>query len=305
MHVTLKEKILEYFGHLMALITAVCWTFTAVSFEFAGKRIGSLSLNLHRLIFGFIFLSLYTLLSRGMLLPVDADLETWIWLSISGLIGVVIGDMLLFRAFIEIGSRISMLIYSLVPPITAVLSFFILKENMRFSQILGMLVTLAGICLVILKKEGNQKVKLNHPIRGILLALGGATGQSLGLILSKFALNNYNVFAATQIRLISGIIGFSLIITFSKRWQRFFISYKDKIGMAFTLNGSFWGPFLGISLSLLAIKYIETGVASTIMSIIPVFIIPFSVILFKEKVTKKEVLGAIIAVSGVVILFLV
>ena len=299
------ENNLEYFGHLVALSTAICWTLTAVSFEYAGKLIGSLSLNLHRLIFGFVFLTIYTFISRGIPFPTDADSTTWLWLFFSGIIGVVLGDLLLFRAFIEIGSRISMLIYSLVPPLTGIFSFLILGESMRYSQILGMMVTLYGISLVILKKESKQKVKLSHPIRGILLALGGAVGQSLGLILSKFALKDYDVFAATQIRLIAGIIGFAIIITFSKRWSRFFASYKNKKGMILTLNGSFWGPFLGISFSLLALKYVEAGVASTIMSVVPVFIIPFSIFLFKEKIQFKEIIGALIAFLGVTILFLV
>jgi len=55
---------------------------------------------------------------------------------------------------------------------------------------------------------------------------------------------------------------------------------------------------------LLSIKYISTAVASTIMAVVPVLIIPPAILFFKERVTLKEIVGAIIAVGGVVMLFM-
>jgi drug/metabolite transporter (DMT)-like permease len=68
--------------------------------------------------------------------------------------------------------------------------------------------------------------------------------------------------------------------------------------------GAFFGPFLGVSFSLLAIKYADTGIAATIMALVPVLIIPPSMIIYKEKVTLKEAAGAILAVGGVAMFFL-
>jgi drug/metabolite transporter (DMT)-like permease len=74
--------------------------------------------------------------------------------------------------------------------------------------------------------------------------------------------------------------------------------------MKFIALGSFFGPFLGISFSLLSVKYTETGIAATIMAIVPILIIPPSIILFKEKFTWLEIIGAVISVAGVVVMFL-
>lgn len=294
----------NYIGELAALSTAFCWAITATSFEVAGKKVGSQPLNLIRLLIGMVFLCLFTLITRGMAFPFDATWNTWKWLFLSGLIGLVIGDLLLFEAFVRIGARISMLIYASAPPMSGILAYFILGESMSMMQIVGMVVTLTGIATVILVKGGQKKMKLAHPVAGVLLAFGGAFGQALGYIIGKFGLENYDAFAATQIRLLAGIIGFSLIFTLRGTWSSFFVSFKEKHAMKFITLGSFFGPFLGISLSLLAIQHTNPGVASTLTSITPILLIPIAIFIRKETVHFREFFGAMLAILGVALLFL-
>lgn len=295
---------MNYIGEFAALSTAFCWAITASAFEVAGKKVGSQPLNLIRLLIGSIFLFMFTYITRGLAFPIDASLNTWKWLFLSGLVGLVLGDLLLFEAFVRIGARISMLIYASVPPMSGILAYFILGETMSTIQIVGMFVTLTGIAIVILVKETGSKVKLSHPITGILLAFGGAFGQALGYIIGKFGLENYDAFAATQIRLIAGIIGFTILFSIRGNWKSFFDAFKEKQAMAFITLGSFFGPFLGISLSLLAIQHTNPGVASTLTSITPVLLIPVAIFIRKETVHFKEFLGAMVAISGVALIFL-
>ena len=295
----------NYIGEIAALFTAFCWTITATSFEFAGKKMGSLPLNIIRLFIAIIFLSIFNYFMRGIPLPTDASLSAWKWLSISGLIGFVLGDLFLFEAFVRIGSRISLLIMASVPPLTALLSFFILDELMTGSQLTGMLITLAGIALVILVKgKGKGNIKLSHPIKGLLFALGGAIGQSLGLILSKLGMADYDAFAATQIRVLAGILGFAIVFTVKRNWGSVVRAFDHKRAILVLTLGAFFGPFLGVALSLVSLQYTSAGVASTIMAITPVLIIPFSIFIHKEKVTIKEALGALLTVVGVAYIFM-
>lgn len=297
--------VLSHLGEIAALITALCWTITAISFESAGKRIGSLSVNFIRLIIAFFLIGIYTSISRGMFLPFDASATNWIWLFISGLIGFVIGDLFLFEAYVEIGSRISLLIMSSAPPITALAGFIILGEKFTLLNTLAMFVTVAGIALVILVKgDKDKKVHFSHPIKGILFALIGSLGQAFGLIFSKMGMGNYDSFASTQIRIIAAILGFAIVISFRKEWKNIAASFKDYKAIGYTSIGAFFGPFIGVSFSLIAIKYVSTGIVSTITSISPIIIIPMSIIFFKEKVTPKEIIGALISIIGVALLFL-
>ncbi|MCB0804796.1 MAG: DMT family transporter [Bacteroidales bacterium] len=302
----------SHLGEIAALLTAIFWTVTSMSFEAAGKRIGSLQVNLIRLYIAFGIYSIYLWVVRGLPFPVDATAEAWIWLSLSGLVGFAIGDLLLFQAFVVVGARVSMLIMAMVPPVTALSGWLILGETLNYQHILGMILTVTGISMVIVGRDAavsgskkRKKLKLSYPVGGLLLAFGGAVGQAVGLVLSKFGMKDYDAFAASQIRVLAGIVGFTMIFFFMRRWNRVKTGLKNKKGMMFTTIGSVFGPFLGVSFSLLAVQHTEAGVAATIMSIVPILLIPPAVLFFKEKITIREVIGSLVAVAGVALLFMV
>jgi len=298
------EFIHNHTGEFAALITALFWTITSLSFESASHRIGSLSVNILRLLIGFIFLTVYNLISRGIAFPTDAQPFNWFWLTLSGLIGFVFGDLFLFKSYTIIGSRFSMLIMTLVPPITAFFSFIILGERLTLFNYLGMALTFCGIAIAILTRDGeSDRLSLKLSPRGVLYAIGGAIGQALGLVLSKTGLRDYDPFAATQIRIIAGIAGFTVLVTVLGRWPQVVKAAVNREGMLLTTLGSFFGPFLGVSLSLISVKYTEAGIAATIMALVPVFIILPAVVIYKQRVTWAEILGAVISVGGVALFF--
>ena len=295
----------SHYGEVAALMVAFFWSITALSFEAASKKVGSLPVNIIRLVIGFAFLSIMNWISWGLLLPTDASLHNWIWLSVSGLIGFVIGDFLLFKSFTVIGAWLAMLIMTLAPPMVAVFGWLLLDERLSMMSLSGMVITLTGIIVVIFRPEGkNGNVAVSKPIAGLLFAFGGALGQALGIVFSKYGMQQYSPFAATQIRIIAGVIGFIVLITLLGKWVSVRSALMDRQAMIPTAIGSFFGPFLGVSFSLLAIQHTSTGVASTIMALVPIFIIPPSILLFKHKITAREILGTIISLCGVALFFL-
>jgi len=292
-------------GEIAALATTLCWAISATSFEIAGKKVGSLSVNYIRLVIGFILISIYTYFTRGMFFPIDATSSNWIWLSISGLIGFFIGDLFLFQAYLEIGSRISMLIMASSPPITAILGFLIMNEKISLISVVGMAITITGIAMVVLSKNPDEKkVEVNYSKKGIAYACLGSLGQAVGLIFSKIGMGDYSPFAATQIRIIAGFISFTILFLVLNKWSDLKLALKEKKAMIGITIGSLFGPFIGVSLALVSLKYTSAGISATITSIVPVVIIPFSVYVFKEKVAPKEILGAIVSVLGVILLFI-
>lgn len=294
-----------YYGELAGLATALFWTVTAISFEIAGKRVGTLSLNLVRLFMGFVFISLFLAISRGTPLPLDATRHNWIWLTVSGVIGFTLGDLLLFKGFILIGARVSMLIMSLVPPITALIGWMVMGETLTPANILGMVLVVGGISIVVIERSPTRsRVMINRPLRGVLAASGGAVGQAVGLVMSKYGMNGYDAFAATQVRIIAGTAGFLIVVSLMGFWNRIGSALRDAKAMGAMSVGAFFGPFLGVSFSLLAVKYIATGIAATLIALVPVIIIVPSVLIFREKATVREVVGAFVAVAGVAVLFL-
>ncbi len=307
----INDFFLAHRGEFAALLTAFFWTITALAFESAGKKIGSLQVNLIRLTMAFVFLSIFSWFMRGVVFPTDASMHNWVWLSISGLVGFVLGDLVLFQAYVVVGARISMLIMALAPGVAALVGWAWLGETITPKQGIAMLLTFSGIAMVILRRElsdpeqpnGRKRVRFSYPIAGLLLAFGGAVGQGGGLVLSKYGMADYDVFSAVQIRVLTGVIGFALIFAFLGRWQKLAEAFKNRKAISRTTIGAFFGPFLGVSFSLWAVKFTTTGVASAIMSIVPVLIIPFSVFIMKEKFNPKELIGAVLAMVGVFLFF--
>jgi drug/metabolite transporter (DMT)-like permease len=291
-------------GELAALATAFCWTITAIVFESASRKVGSVAVNIIRLVMALVLLGAFSYFRRGMFLPMDATLYTWYWLILSGLVGFVIGDLFLFEAFTLIGSRLSMLIMTLVPPITAFLGWMLMDEKLSMLNLMGMMMTMFGIALVIFQKHSVKGQRVKLPARGLFFAFLGAVGQASGYVISKMGMGNYDPFAATQIRVIAGVFGFAILISFFRRWQAVFKAVPQGKPMLLMMIGATFGPFIGVSLSLLAAQNTSTGIAATIMAITPILIIPPTLIFFKQPVSWKEIVGAAISVAGVSLFFI-
>ncbi|HHT21185.1 MAG TPA: DMT family transporter [Tissierellia bacterium] len=295
-------------GEVAALLTAISWTLTGLFFQWVTNRIGSLSLNLIRLVMAFLMIGVYAYLTRGMWLPSDATTHAWLWLSISGLIGFVLGDYYLFKSYELVGARIGLLIFSSAPIFAGVAGFFLWGERLSWWSGLGIALVLSGIGLVILTRSpasaDQTGVRFKFDPRGLLYAFVAAAGQAFGLIASKLGMGDYDPVAATQIRIIAAIIGFVIIYFVSSHWPTFFRALRDKKALAMSSLGALFGPFIGVTLSLYAVQRTNTAIASTIMSLMPVIIIPFSILIYKEKIQASEVLGAFVAIAGTAVLLL-
>lgn len=230
----------------------------------------------------------------------------YLLLFLSGIVGLVLGDTFLFASFKRIGPRISMLIMSFNPAIAAVVAYFVLQEQITGWGISGMVMTLTGIVFVIMQKnETNKLFKIS--VMGIIFAFLAAFGQGIGLILAKMAHTEgeINSLVATLIRIVSAIIILVPVMFFRNGYENVnngIVKQPKVIGLL--VLGSIIGPYLGITLSYLAIIYTEVGIASTLMSVVPVIMLPLSIMIYKEKITLAAVFGTCLAVAGVVILFL-
>lgn len=296
--------ITNHIGEISALLTAMLWVLSGTAFEHGGKRVSSQAVNLMRLIMAVLIMSVYLTIRRGSPIPFDASPQNWLWLSISGLVGFVLGDFFLFESYVLVGTRLALLIMSLSPILTGILSYFVFGEKLNLLNMLGIVLVILGIMLVVLTKNQGEKMKLNIQPRGLIYAILGAVGQSIGLIFSKLGMGSFDPFASTQIRLIAGTFGWILLFLIFGWFPRLKRFTTDRKALGFTFFGAFFGPFLGVSFALTAMQHTKAAVASAIMSIMPVLILPVNLVLFKEKIRSRAILGAVITVIGVVILYL-
>jgi drug/metabolite transporter (DMT)-like permease len=189
---------------------------------------------------------------------------------------------------------------SLAPMLTAIIGWFFLDEILSAKNIIAIVVSVAGIMLAI----SNRKMKLNIPLKGFLLAFGGALGQAVGLILSKKGMGQYDPVAATQIRALFGLLSFIILITLLRRWNKLGQAFTHTRAMKSVTVGAFFGPFVGVALGLFAIQKTQTGIASTLIALVPIFIIVPSAIMFNEKIRPQQVIGAIVSIAGATLFFI-
>lgn len=309
---------MHYLGEAISLAVAVSWTVTALFAEVGSKRLGSLQMNVIRMILSLVMLGATLWWFTGSPYPLYADGKTWLWLSMSGFVGYLLGDYCLFNSYIWIGSRFGQLFMTLAPPTAALFGWMLLGETLAWNALLGMLVTLTGIGISVLNKGESQKLSLKLPLKGVLFGIGAGVGQGIGLVLSKVGMNFYEgaipageelvtdlvPFASTFIRAVTGAIGFLCVMGIRRQFHTLATSVRDRKGMNAALWATITGPFIGVSLSLMAVQYTEAGIASTLMALTPVLIIWPAHLFFGQQVTFKEVIGACISVIGVSLFFI-
>jgi drug/metabolite transporter (DMT)-like permease len=243
--------------------------------------------------------------ARGLPLPSDASAHNWLWLGVSGVIGFTIGDLCLFRAFVLMGPRLALLLLTVWPVLAAVISWAVLGETLSATALLGMALTIGGVAWVILERTPTDAPPEAHvSAGGLLLALASAACQAVGIVMSKVGMAGYDTFASTQIRALAGFGGFVVLIFLLRGWPRVVQALRNGPGMGYTSLGAVFGPFLGVWLALVAIKNAEIGVATTILAIVPIQIIPPAILIYHERVSIRAVFGAVVAVAGVALLFL-
>ncbi|HSM50413.1 MAG TPA: DMT family transporter [Thermoanaerobaculia bacterium] len=298
---------MQRIGELAALGAATCWALSPLAFGAAGRRIGSLPVNLLRLWIALPLLAAASWAVRGRALPLDAGVEAWLWLGASGLVGFAFGDLCLFRAYVVLGPRRSTVVMSTVPVWTALGAWLFGGELLSAAEVAGMMAVVLGVGLAVLDRRpaaaGLERGARNPPT-GLLLALGGAVGQAGGLVLAKRGLESYPFLPATQIRVLAGAVAFALLFTVTRQWRRVAAGIRDRRALGLTAAGAVVGPVAGVSLSLLAIQAIPAGVAASLMATTPVLILPLVALLGQERIGWRGAAGALLAVAGAVALFL-
>ena len=318
---------MQYIGEILSLVVAVSWTGAALFSEAATLRIGTVVLNVIRMAGSLLVLGIILWIATGYPLPQHLNAQAWLWLSLSGLVGYVFGDYCLFNSYLTIGSRYGQLFMTLAPLAAALSGWFILGERMSAMGILGMFIVGIGIGMSVLNKggAGQHRPHLKLPLHGVLYGIGAAVGQGVGLVMSKLGMMHYQEgiadhfggqleqagavldyvpAASTFVRAIMGLLGFSVILLLSGKARRLIPAMRDRKGMLFTFCAILCGPTIGVSLSLLATLYTSAGVAQTLMSLTPVLIIWPTWLIYHQKVTVLEVVGACVAVAGASLFFL-
>jgi drug/metabolite transporter (DMT)-like permease len=214
------------------------------------------------------------------------------------------------QSFVLVGARLAMLMMSLAPVLAVILSWVFLNQTLAAQDLIGIGITIAGIMIVIGERRGNnatvEHIDQRRYIIGLLCGLGGAVGQASGLVLSRLGLEgDFPALSGNLMRLLVAVVVIWLLTLVNRQLFSSFRTMREHPrAFALLTGGAILGPVVGVWLSLIAIQNTSVGIASTLSSLMPIFLIPISYVMFKERVTRQAVIGTLIAFAGTVILFI-
>jgi drug/metabolite transporter (DMT)-like permease len=299
-------------GELFALSTAFLWAISTVIYGRAGKHIPSMEMNLWKCLVGGA-IAFLTLIITGITpsLGKGTDYIALGLLIVSGIIGIGLGDSVYFESMRYIGARQASLLKTISPPLAGIIAWVFLGEKLSSFAWLGILLIVLGVAWVVTERKDisngdTPAATYTFRVRGVLLGLLSALTEASGVVLSHTALirANINPMQGTMIRLVSGGI-FVLIIIAARRQVigRWFNQPFTGRLIIIILVAIFTGSYLGIWFQQSSLRLISAGIAQTLIATTPLFILPI-VAFLGEKINLRAILGALVALAGVAILFI-
>ena len=302
-------------GEIVAVITALVWALGIFPFTEASIRLGPLAVNNFRLLLAVVFLTTYLLTFEGLSIPqlfVAPSNQNFIYLSISGVVGLALGDYFSFASFAILGARMGSIFSTLSPAFVFIIAATFIDEKLSIIGALGMCITLVGVLIVLLSKHEKNNFReseFGSFRKGLIFGVLSALCQSIGVVLTKYGLQNNNIGSisaahASWIRMVGATaIAYIAVIILGKLREinRPIFTNKNN-GLIHVFLGTLCGPVVGMICSMYVLANVQASVAQTIFSLVPVFVLFLNYLFYKEKITMRSALGASIAIAGVYIL---
>lgn len=298
-----------YTGELAALIAAGLWAIATFMFAEAGRQLSPIQLNISKGIIASILLGGCALaLNR---IPEEIWTAQGLFLGLSGILGITIGDTAFFGALSRIGPRRTLLIESLTPPLTGLIALVAIQEELSWSAWCGVAVTVIGVTSVVLERNQPGDIKIAPDVfrLGLILAIIASISQATGVVMAHIVLVDHAMdpLWAAFIRLMAALLG--LLIAGSFMPQQGTLALGRKITQG-ELGKKLWvmvfwatvmGTFLGLWLQQISLKYTSAAIAQTLLSTSPLFALAIARIR-GERLSQRAIGGTLVALVGIFLL---
>ena len=291
---------------LAAIGAAISWAITGLMVAPPLQRLGTFAFNFYRQ--AFTTLVLVLIVGLGGLWHGATLSQVWP-LVLSGIVGIFLGDTVLFATISRLGPRRGGALFALNAPMAAVLGWAVLGENLSASAWLGVFLCAGGVGLAVLGRPGRSGSHSFEAVRGsigfgILLGLGAALAQATGTLIARPVMEQgFDPFTASLIRVSTAAFCLAVLVALPIRqvkpqgrldWRLFaLLAGSGVLAMA-----------IGMSLLLFALQGGKVGIVSTLSALSPVFILPGLWIITGARPSATSWLGAAIAVVGMALIFL-
>jgi len=287
-------------GALAALAAAFVWSIASLLFERHGRDVGGLVLNLVKCIVALVLMvPTHVALTGGLAFTTIAP-SGYALLAASGIVGLAIGDSLWFACMLRMGAQRALLLYTVAPPMSAVLGHLVLGENLSPWAGVGIAVTLAGVAWVI-RDRTDDAVPVDAA--GVLFGLGSAACQAVGTVLTKQAAPGADSLEVSIVRLVAGVVGLGVLMAATGALRRVAAVFQDRATARAIMLASIFGTYLGVWFMNAGFLLTSIGVAATLNATSPIFVILLAWLAYRRRPTVRAMTGALVAVAGVALLF--
>ena len=291
----------HYIGEIAALSAALLWAISSVVYTGLGLRISPLKLNFYKGIIAIAFIGITLAIQGTALLGISQS--TIALLSLSGVIGIGLGDTAYFSALNSLGARRTLLLETASPPIGALLALIFIGERLNSLSWCGILLTITGIAWVI--SERNLANNMSVSRQGVGWGLMAALAQAVGSVISRFALvrSNISPLESTLIRLLGGtvvVVGLLFLSAIKNKTEAKIALSIRSLGIITVV--ALASTYFGIWLQQTSLKFAPTGIAQTFLATSPLFVLPI-VAIQKEKITRRAIFGVAISLAGIALMF--
>lgn len=296
-----------YAGELAALASSGLWAGAGIVFRKMRGRVAPAGVNLAKNATAALCFTAVFLVGTGRPWPTSMPLEAQAWLVLSGLVGLSVCDTFFLRAMMEIGPRRATLLMTLAPVLVfgaALAPPFSEGEALgRPLTYVGLVLALAGIVLATREVPAGAYDPANAR-RGVRDGLWSAVLQAVGVLMARHALDlGAGPVDGAGVRLVAGSAGLLVGGAALGHARGWFASLRAPGTLGTLAVAAFFGTFLGIGLNQCGLAWSSsTGVATTINSLAPVWLIPLSTVFLAEHHGPRAWLSTVLALTGVALL---
>jgi drug/metabolite transporter (DMT)-like permease len=271
----------------------VFWGVTFVIFKYANASFDPIAIIFTRLLISIPFLFVFAALTGRMMRFRKGDFKWFLLMAVFEPFIYFIGESF---GLSMVSSTVAAIIISTIPLFVPVAAFFLLKERLSLTNIIGLIISFAGVVLVVMASEG----RLAGNLKGIMLmflAVFGATGYT---IVAKRLLDTYNGIFITAWQ---STLGFVFITPF-------FLTFElNHLDLSAVLPVSIWallylGVFgSGICFILFAVGIRELGAskANIFANLVPVVAAITSFFVLKEAMPAMKIIGIAVVLGGLML----
>ena len=227
-------------------------------------------------------------------------------LAASGIIGIAIGDCFFFAALGQLSPLLLTILLLTCPNVfTGILGVLCLGEMPSATVWCGIALIMAATALLVFPVDSTEGGK--STIKGVLLGVASFICSSVSTVIAKPVMTGeagVSPFAVTFYRMAAGGLVLAAFALCTKRTGVWAKTFRDVRYSAGFIGVTGIVAFGGFGLSMAAFKYLDVVVAGALLSLEPLFVLPFMALFGHHKVKLREIAGMAMAVGGVLLITL-